>query len=257
MLRIGSLYAHGYSSEELDRIQRLGFSLRPAPSAYAGAQSLRFIDFADGPALELIHVLDQRAYADFVPPGMAPHCPGISVVVDSGPSAMLDDYQAAHRAWKPYCLHVDNEGGSDAATPGTDYLNFEKPLVEKTFIYLTEFQNPAPERPSPPTHPNAATHVSGLVFDLPGQALAPLFNLFGQNPSDGTPALGDLSIHTEVHVPDEIRKRNKPFPLVAVVVATRADEARPGQEVSAIRWLGKQARLAEMNPLSWDLILTT
>jgi hypothetical protein len=92
---------------------------------------------------------------------------------------------------------------------------------------------------------------------LPGQALAALFNLFGQDPADGPLALGDLSIYNEIHVPEEVRKRNKLFPLVAVVVATRTDGTRPGQGVSCVHWLGKQALLAEMNPLSWDLILTT
>jgi hypothetical protein len=257
MLSIGTLYAHGYSQDQLDRIQALGFSLRPAPSTYAGSQSLRFIDFMNPPALELIHVQDELEYSNFVPPGMTPYCPGISMVVDPNSTRTLEDYKAACNEIEPYCLHVDYSGGNDPAKPGTNYLNFAIPLVEKTFIYLTQYQKPKPELPFPPIHPNTASRVSGLVFDLPGQALASLFALWGQDPSEDVIALGDLNVYTGLRVPNDLKRRKKPFPLVAVVITTDNPITQPSHGHSVISWFGKQALLAEMNPQSWDIILTT
>ncbi len=256
MLSIGTLYAHGYSQDQLDLIQSLGFSLRPASSTYPGAQSLRFIDFINPPELELIHVHDELEYSNFIPPGMTPYCPGISLVVDPNSTKILEDYKVACNALGPYCLHFDYSGGNDPAKPGTNYLNFATPPVEKTFIYLTQYQVPIPELPTPPTHPNTASRVSGLVFNLPGRALASLFALWGQDPSEDAMALGGLHVYTELQVPNELKRRKKPFPLVAVVVTTGTPMTQPGRGRPVIGWLGKQALLAEMNPLSWDIILT-
>jgi hypothetical protein len=257
MLRIGTLYAHGYSQGPLDQIQSLGFSLRPESSTYAGAQRLRFIDFTSPPTLELIHVQDERTYSDFIPPGMTPYCPGISLLLDPNSKKKFEDYEVVCRDRHPYRLHVDYSGGNDPAKPGTNYLNFETPLVEKTFIYLTQYQEPIPARQSASAHPNTAARVSGLVFDLPKQELTSLFRLWGQDPSEGGMVLGGLNIYTEPHVPDELRRGKKSFPLVAVVVSTEALLAQPDRECAVIEWFGRQAILAKMNPLSWDIILTS
>jgi len=255
MLTIGTLYAHGYTRDQLDMIPSLGFSLCPESATYAGAQSLKFIEFPNPPVLELIHVQDDLEYAGFIPPGMTPYCPGISIVVDPKSTRTFEDYRAAFGAWKPYELHVDGSGGNDPAKSGTNYLNFEIPLIEKTFIYLTQYPQRVPEAPAPVIHPNPAARVSGLVFDLPGRALNPLFSLWGQEQSGAGAALGGLNIYSEIQCPDELKRRKKPFPLAAVVVTT-ASMPQPDRGRAVIDWLGRQALLAEMNPLSWDIILT-
>ena len=94
------------------------------------------------------------------------------------------------------------------------------------------------------------------MLDLPKKALASLFALWGQDPSEDVIELGGLLIFTELYVPIELKRRKKPFPLAAVVVTTDAPMPQSGRGCSVIRWLGKQALLAEMNPLSRDIILT-
>jgi hypothetical protein len=256
MLSIGNLYAHGYGLDRLDGIRSLGYSLRAGSSTYAGSQRLRFVDFADPPALELIRVEDEREYADFIPPGMTPYCPGISVVVDPDSAETFKDYADAFRDWNPYGLHVGYSGGDDPAKPGTNYLNFARPLIEKTFIYLTQYEQPKPARPSPPVHPNGALRATGLVFDLPRETLAPLYSLFGQDPTGDAATLGGVQVFTDNDVTAGLRNREKRFPLLAVVIETGALALKPGSGVRAVRWLGRPALLAEMNPLSWDIILT-
>jgi hypothetical protein len=255
MLTIGTLYAHGYCREQITIIQSLGFALRPSASYYAGSQKLRFIDFPTPPTLELIQVEDGKEYAGFLPPGMEPYCPGISIEVNPNTSAMLEKYKVAFAGHKPYILHVDESGGNDQAKPGTNYLNFSVPLVEKTFIYLTQSDLPEPE-PSPVLpHANKASGVSGLVFDLPREALASLFSLWGQAPSDALPTLGGIKIYAQEHIPEALRRKKKAFPLAAVVVS--AENPIPNRNQDVIHWLGGSALLVEMNSLSWDIILTT
>jgi hypothetical protein len=259
MLSIGTLYAHGYVQSELDRLASMGFSLRPTPSWYAGAQSLRFVDFSLPPALELINVEDKREYANFIPDGMTPYCPGISLVVDPSSGRTLDDYQTAFKPWNPYRIHVAYRGGNDPTKPGSNYLNFATPIVENTFIYLTEYEEPRPQRPPPPMHPNTSAQVSGIVFDIPTPMLTTLSELSSQGRSDGVMALGNITIFGESHVPPEVKLKRKPFPLVAIVITTETLGTHVESPIRprSINWLGNRSILVEMNPLSWDLILTT
>jgi hypothetical protein len=259
MLSIGTLYAHGYVLSELERLASLGFSLRPAASWYAGAQSLRFVDFSHPPALELISVEDERKYANFIPHGMTAYSPGVSLVIDPGSGRTLEDYQTAFKAWNPYRIHVGYQGGTDPTEPGWNYLNFATPIVEKTFIYLTEYEEPKPQPPPPVMHPNTSAQVTGIVFDIPLPTLTTLSRLSSQRQSDGPMALGNITVFGESHVPPEVRLRRKPFPLVAVVISvqTLRMHAESPTRPHSIDWLGESSILLEMNPLSWDIILTT
>lgn len=74
MLRVGSLFGHGFDGDQLTRLEDLGFGLRPQILTYAGSQVCRFIDFDAGPALEFIEVTDRSDYEGFVPVGMRPYC---------------------------------------------------------------------------------------------------------------------------------------------------------------------------------------
>ena len=80
-LSLQNIYSHGYQSGDPDPLQELGFNYRPQVSTYAGAQTLRFIDFSSCPCLECIEVTDHQAYLDFIPPGMVPYSPGISLAL--------------------------------------------------------------------------------------------------------------------------------------------------------------------------------
>ena len=241
----------------MEIVQSLGFSLRPESTPFAGSQILRFLDFSRPPALEFIRVEDEKAYREFLPPGMAPYSPGISIVIDTNSKPALTDYANAFREWKPYPIHFDNEGGNDPAKPGTDYLNFAIPLVEKTFIYLSQSRDAGREHPVPPVHANTAARVSGLVFDLPGESLKPLSSLAKLAPAEDNPAWGGVNIFDELYLTPELRRRKKLFPLAAVVVETDALTLNPAPGTRLIRWLGKPSALVETNPMSWDIILTT
>ncbi len=75
MLTISNIYGHGFDQALCARMETLGFRMRPQVSTYMGTQLCRFIDFASGPALELIEVESEQAYLDFVPDGMGPTAP--------------------------------------------------------------------------------------------------------------------------------------------------------------------------------------
>ena len=75
MLAVSHIFGHGFDRCALSRLESLGFCIRPNALCFAGAQLCRFIDFAEGPSLEVIEVEDHDAYLDFVPKGMIPYCP--------------------------------------------------------------------------------------------------------------------------------------------------------------------------------------
>jgi hypothetical protein len=171
MLEIGNAYGHGFGPAQIVEIERAGFTVRPETSHYAGSQICRFLDFEDGPALELIEVADEKAYLDFVPKGMKPYAPGLSLVVPDYAERELADFAARYPEWGPYALHVNYDGSDDPGKPGWSYLNFERPVIRDTFLWLTRLDKPRPHRHLVPHHPNGALGVVGLVFDLPAKGL--------------------------------------------------------------------------------------
>src|SRR5512136_821785 len=102
MLAVSNVYGHGFGGEQVKALERAGFVLRPQVSRYPGAQLCRFIDFEDGPSLELIEVEDDKAYLDFVPQGMKPYGPGINLVVPDWAERELDDFDRRHAMFGPY-----------------------------------------------------------------------------------------------------------------------------------------------------------
>ena len=146
MLSIGSLYGHGFDRAQRAALEGVGFSLRPQASVYAGSQLCHFIDFSAGPALELIEVTDRSDYEAFVPAGMTPFCPGISLQVGDGSPAALNDYAREFASLEPYRLRVPYPGGTEPGAPGWHYLNFARPVVPGLFIWLTAIDEPKPCR---------------------------------------------------------------------------------------------------------------
>ena len=80
---------------------------------FSGSQHCRFIDFKEGPALELIDVEDHKAYLDFVPKEMMPYCPGISLALPEGSERRIEEVERGFRRLRPYTLHVNYDGGTD------------------------------------------------------------------------------------------------------------------------------------------------
>jgi hypothetical protein len=187
---VSNVYGHGYGAGALARLAEVGFDLRPEPSRYPGSQVCRFLDFARGPALELIEVLDDRAYRDFAPPGMESYCPGISLLA-------VDDLAALERefhAFDPYRLQFGD----------FTYLNFATPLVPGTFVWFSEFHGSRPGVQHSTTHRNGVTGVTDLIFDLPPSDLRPLAAL-------------DVRVWGRERAA-ELPAADKEFPLVAVVL---------------------------------------
>jgi hypothetical protein len=251
MVSITNLYGHGFDRGQRAGLAQSGFTLRPQASTYAGAQLCHFIDFATGPALELIEVTDRSDYESFVPAGMAPFCPGISLVVGDGSPAELDTYERDFAAYEPYRLHVPYSG----TEPGWHYLNFARPLVPGTFIWLTAYDEPRPAPTRETGHPNGVLGVVGLLFDLQSEALAGLSRLAGQPLIDGTLRIGDVTISTT-----SAGESPKQFPLRAVVLRARSlDTVRAHATTTAheTQLMGRPALRIETNPLAWDLLITT
>jgi hypothetical protein len=256
-LHLGTLYAHGYPPGEIRALRRLGFALRSGSATYAGAQKLRFIDLARPPALELIEVMDGRAYSAFVPAGMVPYAPGISLNVDGVTADALTPFERRMAAWNPYRLRVPYRG-EEAGGPGWNYLNFASPLAADTFIYLTQREEPSPKPPPPQRHPNSASAVASLVFDLPVDALRGLETLTGRSFADGILRIGHVSVYARSHLPVGLDRTGKRFALAAVVVRLDGAPAnlRHDERCRPIRWHDGETILVRMNPASWDLILT-
>jgi hypothetical protein len=189
-LSVSNIYGHGYDAGELARLDELGFDLRPETLRYPGSQVCSFLDFARGPALELIEVLDDREYRAFVPHGMEPYCPGISLLAADELGALEREF----RAFDPYRLHVGE----------FTYLNFATPLVPGTFVWFSVFQGSRPAARGSVTHRNGVTGVTGLVFDLPTSDLRPLAAL-------------DVRVWGREKAA-ELPATDKDFPLVAVVL---------------------------------------
>lgn len=253
MLTIGSLYGHGFDQAQRAALEALGFRLRPQASLYAGSQLCHFVDFPTGPALELIEVTDPADYDTFVPAGMVPYCPGISLVADGGPTA-LDAYERAFAALEPYRLHVPYDPDSQPGGPGWHYLNFARPVVPGTFIWLTSSDEPSPRPAREIRHPNGVRGVVGLLFDLPAHRLEDLSRLAGRPLAEAAVQVGNVSVAAT-----SSGGAPGPFPLRSVVL--EADDldtfetSAAGAEETRLR--GRPALRIATTPLAWDLIITT
>ncbi len=258
MLVIGNIYGHGFGKAQIEAIERAGFALRPQPSRYAGAQICRFVDFEDGPALELIEVEDGRAYLDFVPNGMTPYAPGINLIVPEWAERELADFERRHAVFDPYRLHVAYDGSDDSSKPGWNYLNFATPLVPGVFIWLTKLDLPEPHRPLVPRHPNGALGVRGLVFDGNADSLRYVARVAETEPVGGALTLEGVTLWPKTALHDMPRIRGKVFPLLAVVLETSDLSGVPRElrEAHGVTFESRPAVHLETNDLSWDLLIT-
>jgi hypothetical protein len=236
-------------------LQALGFELRAETSTYAGSQVCSFLDFVRGPALELIEVADAQKYLDFVPPGMEPFSPGISLIAAKGSVLSFADLERELHDLDPYRVHVSYDGSDDAAAPGWNYLNFGKEVVPGTFVWCTAFDEPRPGKQHPVVHPNEIAGVEGLVFDLPMHALKGLADLAEASMVDGVLRIGEIDVWTR-EAAGLPRQRDKTFPLVAVVLgAPTPDRLGLTNDTTEITFASRPAVLVRMNRLSWDLLI--
>lgn len=257
MLVIGNVFGHGFSKAQIEAIERAGFALRPTPSRYAGSQLCRFIDFQEGPALELIEVEDPKVYLDFVPNGMKPYEPGVNLVVPEWTDRDLEEFDRRHAMFDPYRIHVAYDGSDDPAKPGWNYLNFATPLLPGVFVWVTKLDQPEPRRPLVPRHPNAARGVSGLVFDGTPDSLRYLARVAEAEPVNGSVVIEGVTLWPKTALEDVPRIRGKCFPLLAVVLET-ADLSAVPREIREARTASFDRRPAvhlATNDLSWDVLI--
>lgn len=257
MLEIGNVYGHGFDRAKVAEIERAGFTVRPEVSHYAGSQVCRFLDFEDGPALELIEVADDKAYIDFVPLGMKPYAPGISVVVPDYAERELSDFEWKYKEWDPYPLHANYDGSKGPGKPGWNYLNFGRPVIRDTFLWLTRLDEPQPHRPLVPRHPNGAQGVVGLVFDLPEKALERLARLAETKLVRGALDINGVTVYSREALDVLPRVGAKAFPLHAVVVRTESLDyfAYEFREAEVVSFRSRPAIRIPTNDLSWDLLI--
>ncbi len=258
-LYIRNIFSHGYQGGDLDLLQSIGFVYRPQVSAYAGAQTLRFIDFSSCPCLEFIEVTDHQAYLDFVPPGMVPYTPGISLGLVEESQKRVQDFQAEFEEWEPYLLHENYEGGQEEYQPGWNYLNFTRSVIPDTFVWITECEKPFPATHPKTNHPNEVTGITGLVFDLEEGDLAGLSALTGEPFQEGRLDLGGVKIYSREAPPLGDRLPEKEFPLSAVILKAKTLNFFNHLEnpLTQCRVLGQPALRIKTPPDSWDLIVTS
>lgn len=254
---IGNVYAHGFSEARVAEFERLGFEFRPGVGHYAGAQVTRFIDFEEGPALEVVDVSDAQAYEEFCPEGMVPYCPGISLLLPEATRGALKPFEERASDLRPYRLHVNYDGSSDPGKPGWTYLNFGRPPVRDTFIYLMVREEPRLPRPDIVAQPNRVRRVRGVWFDLETRELQRLADLVGVEIVDGAFRIGDVAVWSRDGVPERLRAEGKRFPLQAIFLEAPDHGAwpSPGAAVVATTFRSRPALRCRTNPLSWDLLL--
>ena len=258
-LSLQNIYSHGYQGEDLDLLQGLGFSYRPQVSTYAGAQTLNFLDFSSCPCLECIEVTDHQAYLDFIPPGMVPYTPGISLALAEESQKNIQDFQLEFEDWGPYLLHENYEGGQEKYQPGWNYLNFTRSVIPDTYIWITECEKPFPATLPKTNHPNNVTGISGLVFDLEEEDLAGLSTLTGEPFREGKLDLGGVKIYTRESAPLSDGLPEKEFPLSAVILEAKTLDFfnQMGTPLTGCKVLGQPAVRITTPPQSWDLIITS
>lgn len=254
MLTIGNVYGHGFGKPELERLEELGFSLRPGVGSYAGSQILRFLDFSDGPTLELIEVENEDEYRGFLPAGMEPYCPGIALAL--GEEDLIGDYEHRFARLEPYRLHFNYDGSPDPGKPGVTYLNFAEPVVRGAFTWLEALDEPIPAQGRVRAHSNRAVRVLGLVFDLELAALGDLAELTGAEKKGDALSIGAQTIWPKAALAGLPGEREKRFPLNVIVVETESlDAVATAPGVSETTFLTRRAALIETSPLCWDIVL--
>jgi len=258
-LSLRNVYCHGYQGGDLEPLQLFGFCYRPQVSSYAGAQTLRFIDFSSCPCLECIEVTDHQAYLDFIPPGMVPYSPGISLGLAEESQKSIQDFQEEFEDWGPYLLHENYEGSQEEYQPGWNYLNFTRSVIPDTFIWITECEKPYPATHPKTNHPNKVTGVTGLVFDLEEGDLVGLSNLTGEPFREGKLDLGGVQIYSREAAPLDDSLPEKEFPLSAVILKAETLNFfnQLENQLTQCRFLGQPALRIKTPPGSWDLIITS
>jgi hypothetical protein len=259
MLTISNVYGHGYDEVQVNRLRSLGFEFREPISRFAGSQLLRFVDFAEGPALEFIEVQDEIEYVDFLPTGMTPYCPGISLLLAPDSSTSMAELKDRHEGWGPNTRHVSYNESDDPHAPGWNYLNFDDPVVRDTFVYVSQPEDPRPISRRTTRHPNTATRVVGLIFDLERRELVRLAHLIGAEAVGGEIETGGVKIlSVDAVAAQMISLPVKRFPLAAIVVQAESIGFFEGVgEVAASEFFAKPSVHIEAPDSSWDLIVTT
>ncbi len=258
MLTISNVYGHGYDEVQIRRLRSLGFEFREQVSRFAGSQLLRFVDFPVGPALEFIEVEDESEYRGFLPTGMTPYCPGISLLLAQDSPGTIADFQHQYQEWGPNSRHVNYDGSDDPDGPGWNYLNFDVPVVRDTFVYLSQPEEPKPVHKVAARHSNTAKQVIELVFNLEEGELRKLARLIGAEIGGGETSAGGVRILSSDATAGEISLPEKRFPLAAIVVLAESLDFFQGREdVEAFEYFAKPSVHIETTGSSWDLIVTT
>ncbi len=257
MLNIGNVYGHGFSPPAVAELDAAGFAFRPTASRYEGAQLCHYLDFEEGPSLEVVEVEDPKAYLDFVPLGMKPYAPGISLVLPDWADRDFPFFEKRFADLRPYRLHVNYDGSKGRGRPGWNYLNFALPVIRDTFIWLTQLEEPRPRKSAIPVHPNGARGVRGLVFDIDAKSLTRLARLVETDLVDGAVDVDGVLVWSREALDGSLPTKPKVFPLAAVVVETADLGALPKGLAGRETTFGDRAAAhLRTNDLSWDLLLT-
>lgn len=258
MLVIGNIYGHGFGRDEAAAIERAGFAVRAQPSRRAGGTVSRFVDFEEGPALELVEVDNPRAYLDAVPDGMMPYAPGVSLIVPSWAERDLSDFARRHAVFRPYPTHAAYDGSGDTSSPGWNHLNFATPLIPGVFAWLTQLDDPQPRKPAAPRHPNGAVGVRGIIVEGKAGCLRNLARVAEVEVMNDSVTIEGVTLWPSASLEDVPRISGKAFPLLAVVIDLPDLNSVPRdvREGHTTSFDARPAVRIPTNDLAWDLVLT-
>ncbi len=260
MLKINNIYGHGYGQTQIEHLHAWGFRVRHPVSRFAGSQLLRFVDFATGPSLEFIEVESETEYFDFLPKGMVPYCPGINLLIPPSSSRDIGEFRQIYHDWgaDPRNITSITMGVTSRISPGWNFLNFDVPVVRDTFIYLTQLDDPQPDRKTDTDHPNSAKQVRGLVFTLDEEELAKLAKLAGARMVAGTINLDCVQIWSSKTLQNDRILPEKRFPLAVVVIKANSLDFFVGKkDVTVVEFESQPAAYINTPDLSWDMLITT
>jgi hypothetical protein len=255
MLSISNIYGHGFDAIQVSRLESLGFRIRPQVSKFMGAQVCRFIDFEQGPCLELIEIEDDKAYMEFIPDGMRAYCPGISLAISD--TEKMNNLERQIQHLRPYALHVNYDGSPGSDKPGWNYLNFGNPIVADTFIWLTACDEPRPIRERVTHHPNTVKGIDGIFFNVGDHSLKELERLVMEKLTSDALTIDGLTVWSRGTLDEFQIENDKDFPLAAIIL--RAENldyfAKFPEQIKRFSFMSHPAVHIATNRYSWDLVV--
>ncbi|MDQ7774136.1 MAG: hypothetical protein RDU13_11530 [Elusimicrobiales bacterium] len=226
---------------------RAGFRLSDSRATHPGKHFCRFIIFDRGDG--------RAAYLEFVDVGRGGKRvpkPGISLRYAGRLERYYDRVKKA-KGVKAKFIHRNYEWKKDSKSrlPGWNFLAFTEPKFRNIYPWFTEYEpRPGVKRLAPPTHPNTANRLSGMVLAVREQDRSKLEKVFGRKMAGKKVSLGGIKMIVEP---------SKTTRLSALVLECRDFKRfmRAAKVKEPVLWDGRKAAIIR-NPdrRMWDIVVS-